>query len=35
MTRDDADYILGTFQTETGGLKRNEIKEYSYYRTVA
>jgi hypothetical protein len=27
------DYILETFQTETGGLKHNEIKEHGYYRT--
>ena len=29
----DVDYILETFQTETGGLKHNEIKEYGRYRT--
>ena len=26
--RDDVDYILETFQTETGGLKHNEIREH-------
>lgn len=31
--RDDVDYILETFQTETGGLKHNEIKEHGHYRT--
>ena len=31
--RDDVDYILETFQTETGGLKHNEIREYGEYRT--
>jgi hypothetical protein len=31
--RDGVDYILETFQTETGGLKHNEIKEYGVYRT--
>jgi len=25
--------ILETFQTETGGLKHNEIKEHGFYRT--
>jgi hypothetical protein len=29
----DVDYILETFQSETGGLKHNEIKEYGRYRT--
>jgi hypothetical protein len=29
----DVDYILETFQTETGGLKHNEIKEHGRYRT--
>ena len=29
----DVDYILETFQTETGGLKHNEIKEHGFYRT--
>ena len=33
--RDDVDYILETPQTEPGGLKHNEIKEYGYYRTKA
>lgn len=31
--RDDVDYILETFATETGGLKHNEIKEHGEYRT--
>lgn len=31
--RNDVDYILETFQTETGGLKHNEIKAHGEYRT--
>ena len=31
--RDDVEYILETFQTDTGGLKHNEIKEFGIYRT--
>ena len=31
--RDDVDYILETFQTETGGLKHNEIRDHGEYRT--
>jgi hypothetical protein len=31
--RDDVDYILETFQTETGGLKHNEIRDHGDYRT--
>ena len=31
--RDDVDYICETFQTETGGLKHNDIKSYGTYRT--
>lgn len=31
--RDDVDYILETFQTETGGLKHNEIRDHGTYRT--
>jgi hypothetical protein len=31
--RDDVDYILETFQTETGGLKNNEIRDHGEYRT--
>lgn len=31
--RDDVDYILETFQTETGGLKHNDIAKYGAYRT--
>ncbi|REE98222.1 Eco57I restriction-modification methylase domain-containing protein [Thermomonospora umbrina] len=33
ITQDDADYILETFQTDTGGLKNNEIAKYGTYRT--
>jgi hypothetical protein len=33
ISRDDADYILETFQSETGGLKNNEIAKYGHYRT--
>ncbi|MBM7437661.1 Eco57I restriction-modification methylase domain-containing protein [Streptomyces sp. HB132] len=34
ISRDDADYILETFQTEPkGGLKHNEIAKYGHYRT--
>ncbi len=31
--QDDVDYILETFQTETGGLKHNDIARYGTYRT--
>lgn len=31
--RDDVDYILETFQTETGGLKHNDIAKYGTYHT--
>ena len=31
--RDDVDYILETFQTESGGLKHNEIRDHGEYRT--
>jgi hypothetical protein len=31
--RDDVDYILETFQSETGGLKHNEIRYHGEYRT--
>jgi hypothetical protein len=30
---DDVDYIMETFQTETGGLKHNDIAKYGSYRT--
>jgi hypothetical protein len=30
--RDDVDYILETFQTETGGLKHSEIRDHGEYR---
>ncbi|SDG02393.1 N-6 DNA Methylase [Sinosporangium album] len=33
ISRDDTDYILETFQTESGGLKNNEIAKYGTYRT--
>jgi len=33
ISREDTDYILETFQTETGGLKNNEIAKYGTYRT--
>ncbi|MEV7969266.1 hypothetical protein AB0O34_25250 [Sphaerisporangium sp. NPDC088356] len=31
--RPDVEYILDTFQTDTGGLKNNEIAKYGTYRT--
>jgi hypothetical protein len=31
--RDNVDYILETFQSETGGLKHNEIRDHGEYRT--
>jgi hypothetical protein len=31
--RYDVDYILETFQSETGGLKHNEIRDHGEYRT--
>jgi hypothetical protein len=33
IERDDVDYIMETFQTETGGLKHNDIARYGSYRT--
>ncbi|WJK34746.1 DNA methyltransferase [Solwaraspora sp. WMMA2065] len=33
ITRDDVDYILESFQSDTGGLKNNEIAKYGTYRT--
>ncbi|WP_030894610.1 Eco57I restriction-modification methylase domain-containing protein [Streptomyces sp. NRRL F-5053] len=33
ITRDDTDYILESFQSESGGLKNNEIAKYGEYRT--
>jgi hypothetical protein len=33
VSREDADYILESFQTENGGLKNNEIGKYGEYRT--
>lgn len=31
--RDDVGFILETFQSETGGLKHNEIRDHGEYRT--
>lgn len=33
IDRDDVDYIMETFQTDTGGLKNNEIARYGTYRS--
>ncbi|RKS79493.1 N-6 DNA methylase [Actinomadura pelletieri DSM 43383] len=33
IDREDAEHILETFQTEFGGLKKNEIAKYGTYRT--
>jgi hypothetical protein len=33
VPRDDADYIMETFQTENGGLKNNDIARFGTYRT--
>jgi hypothetical protein len=33
VSREDAGYILESFQTENGGLKNNEITKYGEYRT--
>jgi hypothetical protein len=33
ISREDADYIMETFQTENGGLKHNDIAKYGTYRT--
>jgi hypothetical protein len=33
VRRDDVDYIMETFQTETGGLKNKDIAKYGTYRT--
>jgi hypothetical protein len=33
IERDEVDYIMETFQTETGGLKNNDIAKYGTYRT--
>ncbi|MFJ1595491.1 Eco57I restriction-modification methylase domain-containing protein [Streptomyces sp. NPDC088261] len=33
VNRVDADYILETFQSDSGGLKHNEIAKYGHYRT--
>ncbi|MFJ6568824.1 Eco57I restriction-modification methylase domain-containing protein [Streptomyces sp. NPDC091292] len=33
INRDDTDYILESFQSETGGLKNNDIAKYGHYRT--
>ena len=33
IERNDVDYIMETFQTESGGLKHNDIAKYGSYRT--
>lgn len=33
ITREDMEYILETFQSDTGGLKNNEIAKYGTYQT--
>ncbi|MGI5041685.1 Eco57I restriction-modification methylase domain-containing protein, partial [Streptomyces sp. JAC128] len=33
ISREDVEYILDTFQSNTGGLKNNEIAKYGHYRT--
>lgn len=33
IKRDDVDYIMETFRTESGGLKNNDIAKYGTYRT--
>ena len=33
IERDDVDYIMETFQTESGGFKNNDIAKYGSYRT--
>ncbi|MDI6408502.1 N-6 DNA methylase [Streptomyces albus] len=33
ISRDDTDYILESFQSESGGLKNNEIAKFGEYRT--
>lgn len=33
ITREDADYVLESFQTASGGLKNNEIAKFGEYRT--
>ena len=33
VERDDVDYIMETFRTESGGLKNNDIAKYGTYRT--
>lgn len=33
ISRDDTDYILESFQSESGGLKKNEIAKFGEYRT--
>ncbi|MFB7194062.1 Eco57I restriction-modification methylase domain-containing protein [Streptomyces sp. NPDC056240] len=33
ISRDDTDYILESFQSESGGLKNNEINKFGEYRT--
>jgi hypothetical protein len=33
IDRDDVDYIMDSFQTDTGGLRNNEIAKYGRYRS--
>jgi hypothetical protein len=33
ISREDTDYVLETFQSQSGGLKNNEIAKYGEYRT--
>ncbi|WP_369265840.1 Eco57I restriction-modification methylase domain-containing protein [Streptomyces harbinensis] len=33
ISRDDTDYVLESFQSESGGLKNNEITKFGEYRT--
>jgi hypothetical protein len=33
ISREDTDYVLESFQSESGGLKNNEIAKYGEYRT--
>ncbi|MFI2212412.1 Eco57I restriction-modification methylase domain-containing protein [Streptomyces sp. NPDC020141] len=33
ISRDDTDYVLETFQSQSGGLKNNEIAKFGEYRT--
>ena len=33
IERNDVNYVMETFQTESGGLKHNDIAKYGSYRT--